>query len=75
VEIRQSLAGNARQRMREGVEQIRTAASLAQHRYVLVAAALYDSCAAALSSPQARVARPAPLRQLWTAWQIARKAR
>ena len=75
VKIRQSLAADARQRLREGVREIRTVPSLSEHRYVLVLASLYDACADALGSPRATVTWPAPLRQLWTAWQTARLAR
>ena len=72
--VRQHLATAAAERLSAGAAQIRAAPELAPHRYALVVAALYDACAQRLISTRANMDWPAPLRQLWIAWQTARRA-
>lgn len=74
LDIRRRLATGASERLRSGVDQINNATSLARHRYALVMAALYEACAEMLMGPDPMVRWPAPFRQLWRAWQIARRA-
>ena len=67
------LAATASEQLANGAGRIRTAAAIAQHRYALVLAALYDACAQQLlRSASPELSWPGPLRQLWVAWQAAR---
>jgi phytoene synthase len=73
--LRECLTRGAAERIRTGGHRIGTAGAPAQHRYALVAGALYDASARRLGTSSTSLEWPNPWQQLWIAWNAARRAR